>query len=604
MEKSKAFNWDVSNASTTDYFVGIDLGTTNSVISIVGGNLGDKPKVLKLSSGKTTLPSCVMLDNGEYIVGDKAYEHRGEKFVINSIKRHMGENYEAEIMDKTTGEKRTLTSEFVSSLILKKLMDEAKVYYPDVKKAVITVPAYFTTDQKKATEKAGILAGIEVVELIQEPSSSALAYTLNKLHRDSIKTLVYDLGGGTFDANIAQIVKVSKEAEEDVLAAFGLDGEVDSNDRISVTIKESAGDNHLGGDDLDEYVYSEVLDANPENYEAIENEKLRLVSYIERFKRSITNDKQRLTYPLSNGEQIVITVDMFEKATKKIFSRTMEVLSKINTKDIDGIILVGGSTYSVHLRKMLAHEFEGVNIFDGVNPDEIVSVGAALRNAIKQGVTENFEFNDILSMSIGIEDENGTVEKILMKSESLPAKGKMRFRVVNDGQVKARFNVCQGESRLASECTQLGTLLVDNLVADSMGVKAFTVTLLVNTSGILTIEVTHNGNTYKKELINIKKTLDTGNAPSKGKMKINEKRVAIWRTSATPEINALIDRYVEGEEELKDEIVKLIKLNQKVVNDAALESAAKSLASGNATSIEDQVGKPQDVASIPIGVNK
>ena len=387
---------------------GIDLGTTNSAISIVDNN--GIAKCLELDNGKTTMPSCVLWDSNkdEFIVGDKAYAKRYQSNVCYSVKRLMGSD--ELVTFEHAGKKITKTPAEVSAIILKGLVSKVKLY-KDIKDVVITVPAGFNINQIEATKKAADLAGLNLLGIMREPTAASLVYRLDK---EPGNILVYDLGGGTFDVSIVNVKKGSS-GDSDLLDFLGMgDDETESKD--SITVINTRGNNKLGGDDLDREIYSLMENKLKTHYgitpKMIRREdKEKLILKLEQYKKSAdyANTDIYLDWTLTNGKKfqgmVSFTMEDFEKATKKIYRKTkvyIDDVLKSSNVNIHSIVLVGGSTKNVLLQKMLKDDYPGVNVCNYLNPDEAVSLGASVQaKRLKYG-SDTLEVFDVTSNPIGV----------------------------------------------------------------------------------------------------------------------------------------------------------------------------------------------------------
>lgn len=584
VNKSTAFG---GNNALRKLCFGIDLGTTNSAISVVGHTNSTIPEIIPMPNGKRTLPSCVMLKGGEFIVGEKAYKQRYKKSCIYSVKKLMGSDSIVRLVDEDTSELKTFTPQEISAEILKELKRVAEIKFGKVENVVITVPAYFNVNQKRATEEAGRLAGLNVLKLISEPASASMAYSLQIEEPHFNKTfLTYDLGGGTFDATITNLVIEKANAEknedtEDLLAGYGLDAETTeqeaSSEDINITsILNIAGDNALGGDDLDKDMFKLLCNDYPELKKLNKEDKEKIILDLEMFKK---NAEHSLGMEIKlKGKSYHFGKEHFVTASEKIFKRTMAHVRKITDfVDLEGTILVGGSTKNPIIRNRLAGEFPTIPQFSGINPDEIVAIGAAVEAQRAMGGNTVTLF-DILSMPIGIEDDKGRMLKMLNKNNQLPCEVTRTFTTVSENQEVIEIEIYQGEDRFASKCFNLGKLVIDGFTPEAD--KPIDVTLSVNYSGILTVKVRVDGKLYEKELASVfmaeeqaKEALASNNENTTRE----SKAVLRWRSIASdsPEVLALIDRYEDGETELKADITKAVRRISEEERLRTLDSAAK-----------------------------
>ena len=485
---------------------GIDLGTTNSAISIVDNS--GIANCLELDNGKTTMPSCVLWDSnsGEFIVGDKAYAQRYKSNACYSVKRLMGTD--KIITFEHAGKKITKTPAEVSAIILKGLISKVKMY-KDIEEVVITVPAGFNIRQIEDTKKAAELAGLKVLNIMREPTAASLVYRLDK---EPGNILVYDLGGGTFDVSIVNVKKGSS-GESDLLSVLGMSGD---NSKDSITVIDTRGNNKLGGDDLDQEIYSilenKIIDKFGISSKLIGREdKEKLILKIEQYKKSADYSSVEiyLDWVLTNGKKIKGTVDFttddFRLATKKIYKKTKvyinEVLKSSNI-NIHSIVLVGGSTKNVLLQQMLKEDYPDCNVCNYLNPDEAVSLGAAVQaKRLKYG-SDTLEVFDVTSNPIGVLSD-GRVTPLIEKNQSLPCTITKTFTTSIDNQKFVDICVYEGSSIYPQECEYLGDLVVKGLPKAKAGTLAIVVTLVVDSDGLLQVETTIDGKKNKVTLMNI-----------------------------------------------------------------------------------------------------
>lgn len=511
-------------ANSMKYAFGIDLGTTNSCIAVK--TKGKRAQIIKLEDGRMTLPSCVMYKNGEVIVGAEAYAHRYDvKHVIYSSKREIGTNKKYKIWangdDKPPVE---ITPIEVASEILKKLKHDAELQFGEgfITEATITVPAYFTHEYRTATIEAASLAGIKVVSLINEPTSAALAYTEGT--SDNEKILVYDLGGGTFDVTLLNMIK----PEDDLADLFG-ESDVGS---VMAKVLSIEGDKRLGGDDLDldTYLFS-LDDAVTDLSTALKmhitvdslraaigaEEEEKIILLIEGLKKS--KGDITMTVPLHlalNGitdysYTLCISSAHFSKALKSIFKKTVTLVDKclksVNMAELNKMILIGGSTKLEMLRSMLRKRYR-TNIFTYLNPDEAVALGAAVYTSIRYGET-NMSISDIISQSIGVECTfakgsrmmKGRYNILIPKDTALPASAVVVLSTGGNNQRKALAPIYQGEEPIAVNNTHIGDIAIE--LTPSEEEVPVTISLAVDASGILTAKLSSQGKAVSATLQNI-----------------------------------------------------------------------------------------------------
>lgn len=419
-------------------FVGIDLGTTNSCISFYRkAETATKgaPNIIPLD-GSATIQSCVMLKNGEFIVGKEAYQNRYSPSAIYSVKRLMGTKELITLTDAVTGEELSLTPAQLSAEILKAIKRKAETYIGEIKNVTITVPAYFTPNQKQDTMEAGHLAGFEEITMINEPTSASLAYQLDLNEPETV--MIFDLGGGTFDVSIVQISPAiddsdsPKDSNDTFLADFyGISADeknaIGSKGTV-IKVLESDGDNKLGGDDVDynilrHLIFGESRTSNKFD-DIMENDILReeLLLKIEGYKKLNMGG----SIPVSEGRSITITTKDIEFGYKKVLNKCMKLARPLIDKYKDSlskIILVGGSTKSPYVKEYLQNQVSGlgIKVYSDLNPDEAVGLGASVNSAIRASSLSDVKLFDTLPESISIEVENGKLVTILDKGSLLPA---------------------------------------------------------------------------------------------------------------------------------------------------------------------------------------
>ena len=454
--------------------VGIDLGTTNSVISVLEGG---EPVVVANAEGNRTTPSVVAFaKNGEVLVGEQAKRQAitNPDRTIRSVKRHMGEDWSIDIDGKT------FTSQEISARILQKLKADAEAYLGEpVTKAVITVPAYFGDAQRQATKEAGQIAGLEVERIVNEPTAAALAYGLDKKGDETI--LVFDLGGGTFDVSVLEIGEGVFE------------------------VKSTAGDTNLGGDDWDEKVIDWLVDGfKAENgvdlskdpmaltrlKEAAEKAKIELSTVQETeinlpFITATADGPIHLLRSLKRSEFEQMTDELLAR-TRAPFKRAIEDAG-VPLSDLDHIILVGGSTRMPAVQALVSDLSGGKEPNKGVNPDEVVALGAAIQAGVLTGDVSDILLLDVTPLTLGVETEGSVFTKMIERNTTIPTRRSEIFTTASNNQPEVEVHVMQGERAMASDNMSLGRFKLQEIPPAPRGIPQIEVTFDIDANGIVSV---------------------------------------------------------------------------------------------------------------------
>jgi molecular chaperone DnaK len=523
---------------TMSKIIGIDLGTTNSCVSVLEGG---EPKVIANAEGNRTTPSVVAFKNGEKQVGEVAKRQAiTNPNTIISVKRHMGTDHKVE------AEGKEYTPQEISAMILQHLKSYAEDYLGEkVEKAVITVPAYFNDAERQATKDAGKIAGLEVERIINEPTAAALAYGLDKMDQDQT-ILVYDLGGGTFDVSILELG----------------DGVFE--------VRSTAGDNRLGGDDFDQVIIDYlVAEFKKENGIDLSKDKMalqRLKDAAEKAKKDLSGvTSTQISLPfITAGEagplhlELNLTRAKFDELSSDLVERTMGPTRQamkdagLSASEIDKIILVGGSTRIPAVQEAIKKE-TGKEPSKGVNPDEVVAMGAAIQGGVLTGDVKDVVLLDVTPLSLGIETMGGVSTKLIERNTTIPTSKSQVFSTAADNQTAVDIHVLQGERPMAADNKTLGRFQLSDIPPAPRGVPQIEVKFDIDKNGIVNVSAKDLG-TGKEQNITIKSS--TGLSEDEVERMVKE-----------AEENAEADKKRKEEVELRNEADQLVFQTEKTLKD-------------------------------------
>ncbi|MCU7557205.1 molecular chaperone DnaK [Macrococcus capreoli] len=518
--------------------IGIDLGTTNSCVSVLEGG---EPKVIANPEGNRTTPSVVAFKNGETQVGEVAKRQAiTNPNTIISIKRHMGTDHKENIDGKQ------YSPQEISAMILQNLKATAEAYLGEkVSKAVITVPAYFNDAERQATKDAGKIAGLEVERIINEPTAAALAYGLDKTDKEQ-KVLVFDLGGGTFDVSILELG----------------DGVFE--------VLSTAGDNRLGGDDFDQVIIDYLVEEfKKENGLDLSNDKMamqRLKDAAEKAKKDLSGvSSTQISLPfISAGEagplhlEVTLSRAKFEDLSRHLVERTMGPTRQamkdagLSNSDIDEVLLVGGSTRIPAVQEAIKKEL-GKEPNKGVNPDEVVAMGAAIQGGVLTGDVQDIVLLDVTPLSLGIETMGGVSTVLIERNTTIPTSKSQVFSTAADNQPAVDIHVLQGERQMAADNKTLGRFQLTDIPPAPRGVPQIEVTFDIDKNGIVNVTAKDLG-TQKEQKITIQSSSSLSDEE-------------IERMVKDAEANAEADKKRREEVDLRNEADQMIFATDKAIKD-------------------------------------
>ncbi|MDU5761951.1 MAG: molecular chaperone DnaK [Schaalia odontolytica] len=528
--------------------VGIDLGTTNSAIAVLEGG---EPTIIPNAEGARTTPSVVAFSKtGEVLVGEIAKRQAVTNVdrTISSVKRHMGTDWTTEIDGKK------YTAQEISARILMKLKADAEAYLGEpVTEAVITVPAYFNDAQRQATKDAGQIAGLKVERIVNEPTAAALAYGLEKGKEDEL-ILVFDLGGGTFDVSLLEVGK-------------------DDDGFSTIQVRATSGDNNLGGDDWDQRIVNWLIDRVKAKTGA---DLSKDAVALQRLKEAAEQAKKELSSATSTNislQYLSMTADgpihldesltraKFEELTSDLLERTKkpfrDVMAEagVTVSEIDHVVLVGGSTRMPAVTEVVKELTGGREPNKGVNPDEVVAVGAALQAGVIQGDRKDVLLIDVTPLSLGIETKGGVMTKLIDRNTAIPTKASEIFSTAEDGQPSVLIQVYQGEREFARDNKLLGTFELSGIAPAPRGVPQIEVTFDIDANGIVHVSAKDRG-TGKEQSV----TITGGSSLSKEE---------IDRMVSEAEEHAAEDKKRREEADIRNQAEQAVYATEKLLKDEA-----------------------------------